>query len=119
MKIHTALFVFLQCMLCTAHAVDAPPASAASAISEPVYVIAPASVDKQERMIAIDTPKQEAVKPVASKPAKPIQVWSGPVPLAGGLWLLVASMPVIAIFYFVYQIFLYFKTRRKKLSGHH
>lgn len=86
--------------------------------SQAVFVVAPEDLPKQNSGIQIDTPKQSA-PPKSNKPDMPIRVWSGPVPLAGGLWVLVASMPVLASLYFAYQLFLFIRARRRRLSTDH
>ncbi|MES2038016.1 MAG: hypothetical protein V4495_09270 [Pseudomonadota bacterium] len=90
------------------------PAKAAPG-TQAVFVVAPEDLPKQNSGIQIDTPKQAATEK-SNKPDVPILVWSGPVPLAGGLWILVASMPVLASLYFAYQLFMFIKARRRRLS---
>ena len=117
MKIRAALFLSIQLAFVAAGAYAAPPAQSSPPASQaisPVYVVAPN--DQPAQGVAIDTPKQAPTVAAPSVPTKPIEVWSGPVPLAGGLWLLVASMPVLAILYFAYQLLLFIKARRRKLS---
>lgn len=95
----------------------APPvqASQPSQGTQAVFVVAPEDLPKQNNGVQIDAPKQQAIAK-SNKPDVPIQVWSGPVPLAGGLWILVASMPVLASLYFAYQLLLFIKARRRRLS---
>ncbi|MFZ6871497.1 hypothetical protein ACO0LF_05440 [Undibacterium sp. Di27W] len=83
--------------------------------SQAVFVVAPEELPKQNAGVQIDTPKQLASQK-STKPDVAIQVWSGPVPLAGGLWILVASMPVLASLYFAYQLLLFIKARRRRFS---
>ena len=90
------------------------PAKAAPGM-QAVFVVAPEDLPKQNSGVQIDTPKQ-AVTEKSNKPDIAIQVWSGPGPLAGGLWILVASMPVLASLYFAYQLFMFIKARRRRLS---
>ncbi|MBI3727920.1 MAG: hypothetical protein HY254_06255 [Burkholderiales bacterium] len=90
------------------------PAKAAPG-TQAVFVVAPEDLPKQNSGVQIDAPKQIATEK-SNKPDVPIQVWSGPVPLAGGLWILVASMPVLASLYFAYQLFMFIKARRRRLS---
>lgn len=96
-----------------------PPASSPSVAPAPasqaVFVVAPADLPPASAVgVQIDTPK--LAPPPAATGKAAIQVWSGPVPLAGGLWLLVASMPVLAILYFAYQLWLFIQARRRRLS---
>ncbi|MFZ6712826.1 hypothetical protein [Undibacterium sp. TC9W] len=90
------------------------PAKAAPG-TQAVFVVAPEDLPKQNTGVQIDTPKQAASEK-SNKPDVPILVWSGPVPLAGGLWILVASMPVLASLYFAYQLLMFIKARRRRLS---
>ncbi|MFZ6641105.1 hypothetical protein ACO0LL_15255 [Undibacterium sp. TC4M20W] len=90
------------------------PAKAAPG-TQAVFVVAPEDLPKQNSGVQIDTPKQAATEK-SNKPDIPILVWSGPVPLAGGLWILVASMPVLASLYFAYQLLMFIKARRRRLS---
>ncbi|MFZ6770131.1 hypothetical protein ACO0LM_24020 [Undibacterium sp. Di26W] len=101
----------------------APPAPLAPSVQpaqpgkgmQAVFVVAPEDLPKQNSGVQIDAPKQKAVEK-SNKPDVPILVWSGPVPLAGGLWILVASMPVLASLYFAYQLLMFIKARRRRLS---
>jgi len=86
--------------------------------SQAVFVVAPQDLPKQNAGVQIDTPKQPAIDK-SNKPEVAIQVWSGPVPLAGGLWILVASMPVLASLYFAYQLLMFIRARRRRLSTEH
>lgn len=95
-------------------AVPAAPAQG----SQAVFVVAPQDLPKQNAGVQIDTPRQAAIEK-SDKPEVRIQIWSGPVPLAGGLWILVASMPVLASLYFAYQLFMFIKARRRRLSIKH
>ncbi|MBC3916501.1 hypothetical protein H8L32_03295 [Undibacterium sp. CY18W] len=92
----------------------APPAKANQG-TQAVFVVAPEDLPKQNSGVQIDAPKQKAIAK-SNKPDVAIQVWSGPVPLAGGLWILVASMPVLASLYFAYQLLMFIKARRRRLS---
>lgn len=92
----------------------APPAQASQG-TQAVFVVAPEDLPKQNSGVQIDAPKQKAI-PKSNKADAPILVWSGPVPLAGGLWILVASMPVLASLYFAYQLLMFIKARRRRLS---
>jgi len=83
--------------------------------TQAVFVVAPEDLPKQNSGVQIDARKQKAL-PKSDKPDVPILVWSGPVPLAGGLWILVASMPVLASLYFAYQLLMFIKARRRRLS---
>ncbi|MFZ6771605.1 hypothetical protein ACO0LB_02700 [Undibacterium sp. SXout7W] len=87
------------------------------------FVVTPDESPKQTQGVQIDTPKMTVPEKTASnkngKADVPIQVWSGPVPLAGGLWILVASMPVLASLYFAYQLLLFIQARRRRLSIRH
>jgi len=87
------------------------------------FVVTPDESPKQTQSVQIDTPKMTVPEKTASnkngKADVPIQVWSGPVPLAGGLWILVASMPVLASLYFAYQLLLFIQARRRRLSIRH
>ncbi|MFZ6655060.1 hypothetical protein [Undibacterium sp. TJN19] len=116
-------FVLLLAMQLPGAAIFAAPAVNASTPSttvkpgqgtQAVFVVAPEDLSKQGG-VQIDTPRM-AAPPKSSKPDIPIQVWSGPVPLSGGLFVLVASMPVVASLYFAYQLMLFIRTRRRRLS---
>ncbi|MFZ6741709.1 hypothetical protein ACO0LC_00605 [Undibacterium sp. JH2W] len=93
-----------------------PSTTASPALgSQAVFVVAPEELPRQNAGVQIDTPKQLAQQK-STKPDVAIQVWSGPVPLAGGLWILVASMPVLASLYFAYQLLLFIKAKRRRFS---
>ncbi|BBB69793.1 hypothetical protein UNDYM_5540 [Undibacterium sp. YM2] len=94
---------------------NTPAPASAKPGTQAVFVVAPEDLPKQNSGVQIDTPKQTAPEK-SNKPEVAIQVWSGPVPLAGGLWILVASMPVLASLYFAYQLLLFIKARRRRLS---
>jgi len=122
MKLKYVLILALQMLTALpaspvfAAAPDNTPAPAgAKPGTQAVFVVAPEDLPKQNSGVQIDTPKQAAAEK-SNKPEVAIQVWSGPVPLAGGLWILVASMPVLASLYFAYQLLLFIKARRRRLS---
>jgi len=128
MKLKCALILAMQLFSVTAFAADttpsAPPAptsqSVAPSVSQSVFVVAPEDLPKQTTGIVIDTPKMpEQEKKKESAPITAAQVWSGPVPLSGGLFFLVASMPVLASLYFAYQLYLFIVARRRRLSIRH
>jgi hypothetical protein len=77
---------------------------------EPVYVVT--SPDAHEAD-AKPTVKAE----VSNKPAKHISTWGADVPLKGLPLFLIGSMPVIASFFFGYQLFLYIRARYRGLAG--
>ncbi|MFZ6735133.1 hypothetical protein ACO0LG_24650 [Undibacterium sp. Ji42W] len=122
MKLKYVLILALQMLtalpaspvLATATGNTPAPAKAAPS-TQAVFVVAPEDLPKQNSGVQIDTPKQTAIQK-SNKPDVPILVWSGPVPLAGGLWILVASMPVLASLYFAYQLLMFIKARRRRLS---
>ncbi|MCH8621530.1 hypothetical protein [Undibacterium sp. TS12] len=123
MKLKPALILALQ-LLCALPATPVFAANAGNTAAKPgqgsqaVFVVAPEDLPKQNVGVQIDTPKQDRAEK-SNKPDVPIQVWSGPVPLAGGLWILVASMPVLASLYFAYQLLLFIRARRRRLSTEH
>lgn len=106
-------------LLCTLALAQQPAQPAAASQpeqqSQAVFVVGPSDQPAAATGVHIDVPTMTAPVAVPGKSDKPIQVWGGPVPLAGVLWVLVASMPVFAILYFGYQIFLFFQGRRRKL----
>ncbi|MDP1978606.1 hypothetical protein [Undibacterium sp.] len=125
MKLKYALILALQMLTALpASSVFAAASSNAAAPAAPaqgsqaVFVVAPQDLPKQNAGVQIDTPRQAAIEK-SDKPEVRIQIWSGPVPLAGGLWILVASMPVLASLYFAYQLFMFIKARRRRLSIKH
>ncbi|MBC3877589.1 hypothetical protein H8K38_07205 [Undibacterium sp. FT79W] len=128
MKLKCALVLAMQLFSVTVFAADttpsAPPAptsqSVAPSVSQSVFVVAPEDLPKQTTGVVIDTPKMpEPEKKKESAPITAAQVWSGPVPLSGGLFFLVASMPVLASLYFAYQLYLFIVARRRRLSIRH
>lgn len=122
MKSKFALILALPLLtLCPAPLLAAaPPARSGTSEAAPsFFVVTPEESSKQTQGVHIDTPKMTVPEKTASKPEVPIQVWSGPVPLAGGLWILVASMPVLASLYFAYQLLLFIQARRRRLSIRH
>ncbi|MBC3809892.1 hypothetical protein [Undibacterium aquatile] len=131
MKLKCTLVLAMQLFSVTVFAADttpsAPPAptsptsqSVAPSVSQSVFVVAPEDLPKQTTGVVIDTPKMpEPEKKKESAPITAAQVWSGPVPLSGGLFFLVASMPVLASLYFAYQLYLFIVARRRRLSIRH
>ncbi|MBI3286232.1 MAG: hypothetical protein HYZ65_15470 [Burkholderiales bacterium] len=120
MKFKFALMLALQLPASAPYAA-APPASgsAPQAAAQEVFVVAPADLPAQAQGVPIDTPKLTEPQARAGKPVSAAQVWSGPVPLPLPLWILLASMPVIAIAYFAYQLLLFIQARRRRLSHTH
>lgn len=128
MKLKCALVLAMQLFSVSVFAADttpsAPPAptspSVAPSVSQSVFVVAPEDLPKQTTGVVIDTPKMpEPEKKKESAPITAAQVWSGPVPLSGGLFFLVASMPVLASLYFAHQLYLFIVARRRRLSIRH
>lgn len=122
MKLKFALIFALQVF--SAFAVAGSPSQPGKPPAEPssqaVFVVEPEDASKQNTGVVIDTPKMP--EPEHKKPLREVtaaDVWSGPVPLSGGLWVLVASMPVLASLYFAYQLFLFIRARRRRLSTRH
>ena len=121
MKFKCVLVLAMQLFSVSVFAADAAPAAPASPSgSQSVFVVAPEDLPKQTTGVVIDTPKMpEPEKKKESPPITAAQVWSGPVPLSGGLFFLVASMPVLASLYFAYQLYLFIVARRRRLSIRH
>jgi len=124
MKLKSALVLAMQLFSVSVFAADAPSApaspSASPTVSQSVFVVAPEDLPKQATGVVIDTPKMpEPEKKKESPPITAAQVWSGPVPLSGGLFFLVASMPVLASLYFAYQLYLFIVARRRRLAVRH
>jgi len=122
MNFKFALILALQLLSIPAFA-DTPSKTgqaATSQNSQSVFVVEPEDLPKQNSGVVIDTPRMP--EPEHKKPIREVtaaDVWSGPVPLSGGLWVLVASMPVLASLYFAYQLFLFIQARRRRLSARH
>lgn len=95
-------------------AADTPAAKPAT--SQSVYVLEAGASSAQTPMVQIDAPTLEPLPSEPKKSDKPIEVWSSPVKVSGLPFLLIASMPVIVSFYFIYQIYLFFLNRRKRLQ---
>ena len=122
MKLKSALVLAMQLFSVSVFAADAPstPASPSASVSQSVFVVAPEDLPKQPAGVVIDTPKMpEPEKKKESPRITAAQVWSGPVPLSGGLFFLVASMPVLASLYFAYQLYLFIVARRRRLAVRH
>lgn len=84
-----------------------------------VYVVSGDEAAASQAGVQIDTPQFE---PEHKKPVREVtaaDVWSGPVPVHGIAWLLIASMPVLASLYFAYQILVFFRNRRQRLAVRH
>lgn len=117
MKLKCALILAMQLFSVSSFAADAVPSVPTS---QSVFVVAPEDLPKQNAGVVIDTPKMpEPEKKKESAPITAAQVWSGPVPLSGGLFFLVASMPVLASLYFAYQLYLFVVARRHRLTIRH
>ena len=131
MKLKCALVLAMQLFSVSVFATDTAPSapaaptsptsqSVAPSVSQSVFVVAPEDLPKQTTGVVIDTPKMPAPeKKKESAPITAAQVWSGPVPLSGGLFFLVASMPVLASLYFAYQLYLFIVARRRRLAVRH
>ena len=77
---------------------------------EPVYVVTSPNAHEAEIQAA---PKVEVTK----KPSKHISTWGADIPLKGIPLFLIGSMPVIASFFFGYQLFLYIRARYRGLTN--
>ncbi|MFZ6848350.1 hypothetical protein [Undibacterium sp. RuRC25W] len=117
MKFKLALILALQVFTTTAFAED-KPATPAPTTMQSVILVAPSETDNAASGVQIDLPKMPPEKrnPHANDP---IQTWSGDVPVTGIVFLLIASMPVLASLYFAYQLFLFIQARRRKLTIRH
>ncbi len=120
MKLKFALLLAFPLLLSTASAAQPASAPATPATSTSVFVVAPEDLPKPGSAVAIDTPQMPEPEPAkASRPVTAKDVWGGPVPLSGILWILVASMPALASSYFAYQLYLFIQRRRRRLSTRH
>ena len=115
MKSKLILTLALCCTSLTAAAQSKPAQAPAT---QPVFVVTQEDVPASAVKINVPTmPEAEPAKPVKEVTAK--DVWSGPVGVHGIPLLLIMSMPVIASMYFAYQLFLFFRNRRRKLAIRH
>ncbi|MBC3869367.1 hypothetical protein [Undibacterium oligocarboniphilum] len=96
-----------------------PAGSPPDTPSQSVFVVGAEDLPQAASGVRIDVPTMEQEKVRPSIPVTAAQVWSGPVPLSGVLFVLVASMPVLASLYFAYQLFLFIRARKRRLSVHH
>ncbi len=92
------------------------PASAKVPSPQAVFVLEGSASSAKTPMVQIDAPTLEPLPSEPKKSNKPIEVWSSPVKVKGIAFILIAAMPVIASFYFAYQIYLFFLNRRKRLQ---
>ncbi|MEB0137830.1 MULTISPECIES: hypothetical protein [unclassified Undibacterium] len=115
LKFVLLLLPLLSNLAGAATAAAAAPAVAATA---EVFVVMPEDGAKPASGIVIDTPKMPMEKKIVHD-SGPIRVWSGPVPLSGVMFFIVASMPVLASLYFAFQLFLFIQARRRRLSTQH
>jgi len=128
MKIKLVLILALQLFVLPGFAADQsttrvpvnPPASAPtnSQPTQSVIVVSPGENAIKNEGVQIDLPKmpEEKKNPHANDP---IRTWSGDVPVKGVVYILIASMPVLASLYFAYQLFLFIQARRRRLSIRH
>ncbi|MFZ6754940.1 hypothetical protein ACO0KY_16340 [Undibacterium sp. Dicai25W] len=120
MKIKLALILALQLIVFPTFAADQlpPPATINVQTTQPVIVVSPGDDATKSQGVQIDLPKmpEEKKNPHANDP---IRTWSGDVPVKGVIYILIASMPVLASLYFAYQLFLFIQARRRRLSIRH
>lgn len=122
LKFSLLLAISLISGTCSALATPAagkPAASQPNTPSQSVFVVAPEDLPQAASGVRIDVPTMEPEKVRPPIPVTAAQVWSGPVPLSGALFVLVASMPVLASLYFAYQLFLFIRARKRRLSIRH
>ena len=106
--------------VCLIQPVLAAPAAGQQPVSQSVFVVNQDEAPASAAGVQIDTPSFS--EPEHKKPTRELtvaDVWSGPVPVHGIAWLLIASMPVLASLYFAYQIVVFFRNRRKRLTVRH
>lgn len=92
----------------TSSTADFPVAQA----MEPVYVVTSPNEHEQELNV-----KPAAKNKVSNKPPIHISTWGADIPLRGLPLFLIGSMPVIASFFFGYQLFLYIRSRYRGLKN--
>ncbi|MFZ6724792.1 hypothetical protein ACO0K2_04785 [Undibacterium sp. MH2W] len=113
MTLKLALILALQIFTPTVFAEEqpAPP-------TQSVILVSPSDAASSSAGVQIDLPKMppEKQNPHANDP---IRTWSGDVPVTGVVFILIASMPVLASLYFAYQLFLFIQARRRKLTVRH
>ncbi len=120
MKTKLALILALQLVMPPCFAADqsTPQAPVNAQATQSVIVVSPADNATKNEGVQIDLPKmpEEKKNPHANDP---ILTWSGDVPVTGVVYILIASMPVLASLYFAYQLFLFIQARRRRLSIRH
>jgi len=120
MKLKFALILAWQLLAIPTFATDKPvaPKMPAAQSAQSVMLVAPSETTNQSTGVQIDLPKMppEKINPHANDP---IRTWSGDVPVTGVVYILIASMPVLASLYFAYQLFLFIQARRRRLSIRH
>ena len=124
MKIKLALIVALHFFALPCFAADQTTSTAPTNIqtkvqpTQSVIVVEPGDNTTKNQGVQIDLPKmpEEKKNPHANDP---IRTWSGDVPVTGLVYILIASMPVLASLYFAYQLYLFIQARRRRLTIRH
>ena len=124
MKIKLALIVALHFFALPCFAADQTTSTAPTNIqtkvqpTQSVIVVEPGDNTTKNQGVQIDLPKmpEEKKNPHANDP---IRTWSGDVPVTGLVYILIASMPVLASLYFAYQLYLFIQARLRRLTIRH